>query len=300
MGTRFEIVIPEPEREQLETLFQKIREKVLWWHHRLSRFEPESDISRINREAHGHPVSVDANVFTVLQQCEIYHRKTNGLFDPAILSLQKYWEETRYEGSPEKAATLATCSGWKQVVLDPENSTVTLSSKETGLDAGAFGKGWALREAGILLREAGIHHALLSFGGSSILALGHHPNGPHWPAGITDIFRSYQNIYTFPLRDSALSSSGVSAQRTPAGEHRYLPIIHPKTGIPAQGWKNIVVETPDPFEAEVLSTAFFLADEKEQKSLLQHFKNIIRGIQVEYLNQKPIICKFEILNKQSH
>ncbi len=295
MGTRFEMIIPRPPDPVLEALAKKVEQQVLWWHRHLSRFEEESDLSRVNREAALHPVEVDEKVFAVLEECGRYHSDSGGLFDPAILAVQDYWKEAQWEGDPARAGTLAARSGWRQVHLDPQHLTVRFATPETGIDPGAFGKGLALREATRTLQTEGIEDALLSFGGSSLMGLGRHPHGPHWPAGITHIFRPHRNVYIFPLNNTALSSSGASAQRTPAGSQQYLPIFHPRTGMPVQGWKTVSVMTPDPLEAEVLSTALLTGNKRERKRLLGKFKNILRAIEVIYLKEKANVITFDTL-----
>lgn len=298
MGTRFEVVIPGPESKRLEHLFHDMEEKVMWWHRHLSRFEPDSDISRINLGASRYPVEVDKKIFSVLEECDRYYRDTHGLFDPAILTLQEFWKENGWTGDPQEAASVAARSGWKQVITDPEKQTVFLKTKDTGIDPGAFGKGLALREAGYFLKNEGIENALLSFGGSSILGVGRHPHGPHWPAGITHIFEPYRNVYVFPLHDAALSSSGASLQRKPAGNQEYLPVFHPRTGMPVTGWKTLSVMTKDPMVAEILSTAFLLADETEREDLLKTFPGISLAVEVTYLKQNANIRTFtNSLNK---
>ena len=292
MGTRFEMVIPEAGSKKLEHLAQNIEQEVLWWQHRLSRFEAESDISRLNREGALHPVEIDQKVFSALQECDCHYHDTGGLFDPAILTVQTFWKDTQWTGDPEEAEERAAHSGWKQVHLDPQRFTVRFETPETGIDPGAFGKGLALREAGKILRKAGITDALLSFGGSSILGLGRHPHGPHWPAGITNIFQPHLNVHVFPLRDAALSSSGASLQRQPAGPNHYLPVFHPRTGLPVQGWRTVSVTTADPMEAEVLSTAFLVANGEERNFLTEKYGNVLQAIEIIYKKQKANIRTF--------
>ena len=292
MGTRFEVVIPGPESKSLEKLSRDMEEKVLWWHRHLSRFEPDSDISRVNLEASRHPVEVDEKIFSVLEECDRYFRDTHGLFDPAILAIQKFWKENRWSGDPQEAAQVAARSGWQQVLLVREKRTVRFQSETTGIDPGAFGKGLALREAGHFLKKEGIENALLSFGGSSILGMGKHPHGPHWPAGITHIFEPYRNVYVFPLHHAALSSSGASLQRKPAGKEEYLPVFHPRTGMPVTGWKTLSVMTKDPLEAEILSTALLMAHETERENLLKTFTGILQAVEIIYLKQKENVRTF--------
>ncbi|HHJ11007.1 MAG TPA: FAD:protein FMN transferase [Bacteroidetes bacterium] len=292
MGTRFEMVIPGSERKRLENFSRDMEEKVLWWHRHLSRFEPDSDISRVNLEASRHPVEVDEKIFFVLEECNRYVRDTHGLFDPAILAIQEFWKESRWSGDPQDVKKIASRSGWKQVILDPEKQTVFFKTKDTGIDPGAFGKGLALREAGNFLKNEGLENALLSFGGSSILGVGKHPHGPHWPVGITHIFAPYRNVYVFPLHDAALSSSGASLQRKPAGKEEYLPVFHPRTGMPVTGWKTVSVMTKDPLEAEILSTAFLVANETERDDILKTFAGISQSVEIIYLKQKENVRTF--------
>ena len=290
MGTRFEMIIPEGATSPLEALAGRVEQAVQWWEERLSRFREESDIARINREGADHPVVVDEKVFTVLEECDHYHRITEGLFDPAILSLQAFWQERDDPALPPPEDLPR--GRWKEVVLDPAERTVALRSPEAVLDPGAFGKGVALRAVRQILEEEGIQDALLSFGGSSILALGHHPHGPHWPVSIPDIFNPAVNVYLFEMRDQALSTSGVSAQRLPRGEKERLHVLNPLTGEPVRGWKSVSVQHTDPFTAEVLSTAFLAAEEGQYSRLLGNFPDT-KIILVEYLNRKPNIFTFE-------
>ncbi len=291
MGTRFEMVIPQEASSRLEVLAGRVEREVRWWEERLSRFRDDSDISRINREAADHPVTVDEKVFAVLEECDRYHHLTEGLFDPAILPLQEYWQQ---EGTQEVKEVEGTPphGRWAEVVLDPAEKRVAFLSQGTGIDPGGFGKGVALREVSRILQEEGIRNALLSFGGSSILALGRHPHGPHWPVGIPDIFDPSRNVYLFSLRDNSLSTSGVSAQRQPRGKELYLHVLNPLTGKPVKGWKSVSAQHPDPFTAEVLSTVFLAADKENYNTLLSRFPG--SGIiLINYLNRKANIVTFE-------
>ena len=55
---------------------------------------------------------------------------------------------------------------------------------DDGIDLGAIGKGYALEEAGRLLREAGVSSALLHGGTSSVCAIGAPQGQPHWRTAI--------------------------------------------------------------------------------------------------------------------
>lgn len=80
------------------------------------------------------------------------------------------------------------------------------------LDFGAIAKGYALERVRKILDEAGVRNALLNFGGSSALGMGHHPLGPHWevrpatpvPCEKTAFLHTEQAKKAIPRENSAL------------------------------------------------------------------------------------------------
>ena len=71
----------------------------------------------------------------------------------------------------------------------------------------------------------------------------------------------------FDLQDTTLSTSGNTLQYT---GH----IMNPLTGIFNEQRKASSILSPDPLEAEVLSTVWMIANEQEQKKISEKFNNI--------------------------
>lgn len=130
------------------------------------------------------------------------------------------------------------------------------------LDFGGFGKGYFLKKCKELLHEADVSCAFVDFGNSSILGVGHHPYGDHWPVGVVDPY-TRRTIKTVCLCDSAMSTSGNSP--TYSGHVR-----NPHTGERCNSRKLVCVLCEDPLDAEVLSTAMMLAD-AEQAGIIKKF-----------------------------
>ena len=129
-------------------------------------------------------------------------------------------------------------------------------------DFGGLAKGAMLSRAAQALRDRGVHDALLNFGGSSILGLGHHPFGDAWKVDVPDPF-SGRTLVTVKLRDSAMSVSG----NTPGyGGH----IVDTQTGERVLASRVVVVTAPDPTDAEVLSTSI-MANPTRRETLLAAF-----------------------------
>ncbi|MDX2017379.1 MAG: FAD:protein FMN transferase [Planctomycetota bacterium] len=89
MGTRFELVLEAPDaasgrwtNSALNTLAEACVEEILQWHRALSRFEKDSLLSFLNREAHQRPVRVDPRLARALLIAREVFDRTAGAFDP--------------------------------------------------------------------------------------------------------------------------------------------------------------------------------------------------------------------------
>lgn len=145
------------------------------------------------------------------------------------------------------------------------DSSVSLAGEDATLDFGGFAKGYAARKIEILLREAGVTSALLDFGGSTILAVGSHPCGNCWKVNVADPF-DRGDVKCIELRDNALSTSG----NTPLYSGH---IIDPRSGERINGRQTVMATSPDPLDAEILSTAMMMATESERNEILKHFED---------------------------
>lgn len=127
------------------------------------------------------------------------------------------------------------------------------------LDFGGFAKGFVLHRFRDILAGSGISSAFVDFGGSSILAAGHHPFGDCWKIGVRNPF-DRKILKELELRDQSMSTSG----NTPGHSGH---IINPATGEPNHERKVVTVVGPDPLDVEVLSTAAMLADDARMAEL---------------------------------
>lgn len=78
MGTRFEFVLHGEDEGELRAVAEEAIRVVEEWHGRLSRFEPGSDVSRLNRDASSR---VDSQMRELLELCERVRVESGGAFD---------------------------------------------------------------------------------------------------------------------------------------------------------------------------------------------------------------------------
>jgi FAD:protein FMN transferase len=81
MGSRFEVLLLGDDEDLLDAVAVAVIEEIIRLDGALSRFDPRSEIARINREAGGRPARVDPEVFELLERCERARRLTAGYFD---------------------------------------------------------------------------------------------------------------------------------------------------------------------------------------------------------------------------
>lgn len=164
MGTRFELVLEAPDAPlgrsaltDLDALAEACAEEVLHWHRALSRFENDSLVSFLNREAHQRPVRIDPRLARALRISREVFERTAGAFDPVA-------------------------SGGTMADVDVVCDTVAFRARAGApgpitLDLGAIAKGLALDAVQEILADASHPRAreLSAFvhgGTSSVLVVG--------------------------------------------------------------------------------------------------------------------------------
>lgn len=224
----------------------------------LSVFRETSAISEVNRRAAHAPVPVAEHVFALLQLSAELHRTTAGAFDITSTPLSRCWGFLRREGrvpSVEALEAARSLVGFDRVHLDPATRSVRFDRDGVELNLGAIGKGYALDRVAAGLRAAGLEHALLSGGRSSVRAVG--GRGPGWQVEIVSPRTSRPLAHVW-LRDAAIGTSGAGEQYVECDGRRYGHVIDPRTGWPAQGILSVTVIASSAAAADALSTAFLV------------------------------------------
>ncbi len=226
MATAFEAVLVGGDGEHLAAVASAVEEEVRRLESLLSRFDPASDITRLNRAPAGRHVRLDPEVWALFAACETHRVATGGYFDVTA-------------GGPVRRG--------QRLGLDSATSTVWRTYPEVRVDLGGVGKGYALDRAAALLRQFHITAAVLNAGTSSVLALG----GP-WPVGVRD---PGGDADAPPIGRIKLADCGFSCSAARHPGQATSDIVNPLTRRPLAGRAACVVVAPDATAAEVFSTA---------------------------------------------
>ena len=225
----------------------------------LSRFIPNSDISRINHLAQNETIRLGEAAFECVQQCLALHADTRGAFDITVGPLVDIWrnkDKSPRTPSAEELEAARLRVGMQHFNLNEEEHSITLLNEhQVGLDLGAFGKGYAVDCVVEFLREWSIETSLIHGGMSSIFALGapfEHMNG--WPIAINNPWQRAQTLTTLVLRERAVSGSGLEK-----GQH----IIDPRSAHPIIGLRTAWAAAPTAAMSDGITTAFMIMSNEE-------------------------------------
>jgi len=153
-----------------------------------------------------------------------------------------------------------------RVFIDSANQTVQFLQPNVSLDFGGVGKGFAIQSISKIIENHQIENTFISFGGSSILTRGHHPHGDYWPFTLAE-----HQEHVWKLNNDCLSISCL--HRKVSGKNA-AHIVNPFSSEMSVSEKTVVVQTPNPVDAEVLSTALIAAPETEHAKILDYFKPV--------------------------
>ena len=201
----------------------------------LSRFRPESELSRLNYQA-GEPFHASPLLFTVVAAALEVARETQGVFDPTILSalVAAGYDRSFEDVPPERSSPARPPTGprpcWQAVHLIPATRTIVLP-EGVGLDLGGIGKGWTVDRAAERLVD------FPGFGidaGGDLRCRGPRADGRPWTVGIEDPRQPDRDLAVLAVREGAVATSTVTHRRWRRAGQVQHHLIDPRIGRPGR------------------------------------------------------------------
>jgi thiamine biosynthesis lipoprotein len=262
MATRFEIAMHGENPHALRAAGEEALRQIDQLEAQLSLFRAGSEIAYLNARAAKGPVRVTPGLFTLLQQARKLSEETGGAFDITVAPLVRCWGFMGGDGripAPAEVAEARAKVGMGLVQLNPADFTVQFAREGVMLDLGAIGKGYAVEQAAEVLRETGVTSALIHGGTSTVQALAPPPGEEFWKIAIetpsTRPDAPPTLLATMPLKEEAMSVSGLLGHSFRAKGRTFGHIIDPRTGEPTIGTVLAAVVLPSATETDALSTA---------------------------------------------
>jgi thiamine biosynthesis lipoprotein len=268
MGTVYEIAAYDERPERASQAIDKAFAEIVRLDGVLSNFKPESDLSRLNRNAHFHAEKVPADLYRVIEESVRYSKVSGGKFDITVAPLVDLWKAAlRGERVPTEAEQekMRACVGYEKIELIPPDR-VEFNSPCMRIDVGSIGKGYAVDRAVEILRTNGITNALVDAGQSTIYGMGA-------PAG--------QSAWEVHLRDPSskvdpqvmlIENSVSTSEQTPAsllGNETAGHIIDPENGRPLETKYALSIVAKTGTASDALSTTLLLVGPEKGRRIVK-------------------------------
>ena len=273
--------------------FDKIAEDILaelGEYHRLftiyHRFDGLENLCTINELVNGvhRTVTVDRRIIDMLLYAKEMHKITDGRVNIAMGSVLSIWHDYRTIGMSDPSAAelppmdkliaAAEHTDINGLVIDEENSTVTLTDPAMKLDVGAIAKGYAVEMIARRLEEQGITGFVLNVGGN-VRTVGTKGNGDRWVVGIDNPTDDDEKPFLayLGLAGQSLVTSGSYQRYYLVDGKRYHHIIDPETLMPSEGFTSVSILTDSSADGDALSTALFCMSFEEGLALIESLPN---------------------------
>ncbi len=236
------------------------------------------------------PISKD--ISEMLKICKQISELTEGAFDLSIAPLTKLWDIQNRTTLPTESEieSAKLLVGYKNIII--EDSTVTLLNKDTGLDIGAVGKGYAGEKAAKTFKSKGYTAGILNLGGN-VTVFGENPNredgffliGIKNPLSLSDIYCSVK------VKDTNIVTAGGYERYFKHEGKQYHHIIDPQTGYPAEnGIKSVTIVCSNGIIADALATAIYVSGTDKASDILNEIKKQYSDIAaIIYTDENSII-----------
>ncbi len=226
----------------------------------MSYHDPNSDVSRINRDGHARAVVVDPHTWQVLKTAQRVAEYSGGLFDITVApTLTRLGYLPRHSDFPR----ISGQGNWQHVELLSKRR-VRLARK-LRLDLSGIAKGYAVDLAVTSLQRAGLHAGRVNAGGDLRLfgptTQTLYVRDPHTPT---------QTLALIDLSEAAAATSAAYFSRRRAAGRTLTPLIHPHTRTSCGAQRSVTVIARNCIEADAL-TKVVHADPAHALTVLEQF-----------------------------
>lgn len=246
------------------------------------RFEGMENLCTVNELVDGQhrTVTVDRRIIDLLLYAKEMYTVTGGKLNIAMGSVLSIWHDYRELGMSdpasaelppmEKLTEAAEHTDIDCLIIDEENSTVTITDPAMRLDVGAIAKGYAVEMVARSLEERGITGYVINVGGN-VRTVGVKGDGSPWIAGIENPDTDAEEPYVAYLKLSGESvvTSGSYQRYYLVNGKRFHHIIDSETLMPAEGFQSVSVVCKHSGRGDALSTALFCMTLEEGLALVE-------------------------------
>ncbi len=271
MGTTYTVkVIPggDPGEGPSNTAKSAIDTTLVDVNNKMSTYQSDSELSRFNANPTTDPVSISADLATVVDKALKLSALSQGAFDVTVGPLVNAWGfGPNKPGSPPSADVLATITpkvGYQKLSLDPKAPALAKAHAEMYVDLSAIAKGHGVDAVAAELEKLGHKRFMVEVGGE-VRAKGLNASNQLWQIGVEKPdpqARAIQEIVA--LDNLAMATSGNYRNFYEENGKRISHTINPLTGQPVEHrLASVTVLDDNCANADGLATTLNVLGEKD-------------------------------------
>jgi len=277
MNTVARITVLANGKEKAQKCIDAGFEKIVEVEKLMNRFDPDSQISKVNMLAAKDPVRVDKELFDILLKSIEYYKLTDGIFDITVTPLVDLWKKCAEANSlptDKQLAKVKKIIGCDKLLLDANDFSVRFAVEGMKLDLGGIAKGFAVDLAKNAMLEAGARGGLIAIGGE-ICCFGTNQESRFWTIGIQNPFSAQEENFIAKLGVTGknISTSGNYRRFYEIQGKHYSHIINPKTGKSVAELAGVTVISQDGPQADVFATAISVRGVEKGLELIEKTLN---------------------------
>ncbi len=268
MGTRVNLTAVGDDREAAEAAVEATFARMSELESQLSRFRPESEVSRLNRT--GRVEGASDGLIDVLRLADRISQMGDGAFDITVQPLLDLYRSqlAKHHRLPPAEVVEITLEGVDFRSVQVRGRTVALARSGAAITLDGIGKGYIVDQGVAVLRARGFANVLVEAGGD-LVASGQRAPGRPWRVGIRRPRHGARGLQAHvDAQDRAGTTSGDYMQPfTPDFAQHH--ILDPRTGSSAPELASSTVIAPTAALADALSTLTMALGPRRSRELLE-------------------------------
>lgn len=249
LGTMVEIsIFDEMDAAALNRAFHAAFAVIGQIHSLMSFQSQDSEVTQINQAAVGAVLTLDAHTYTVIAAALRVCQASAGLFDIRVAERLTEWAYLPHHS--DAGSPLPAYPGYQgqQQAWCLLNDHQLQKLRHDRLDLGGIAKGYAVDQAILALRKAGVQQACVNAGGD-LRVIG----AQAIAVGIRDPAAPASMIKTISLQNQALATSGTYFSARLHGQQAVSALVHGQTGQPLLDVGSISVRAAECIWADALT-----------------------------------------------
>lgn len=241
-------------------------------------FDPDSELSRLNKTAYDKPFKCSDQLWQMLQAGRRAYKVSDGAFDITARPLMVLWGFYRKRGEslPSKAETAEALlrTGLDKVIFNDKEKSVKFTVKGMSFDLGGYAKGAAVDLAVDAVSKLGVNCGIINLGGNMRCLSNPPPGRKSFVIGVRDPFNKSAVCGKVQVLNKALATSGNYERYVTIKGKQYTHIMNVKTGRPVADIYSVTVIAPTALDTDIYSTSVFIKGVEYARSVIRHRPDI--------------------------